>query len=240
MADRIRYPVDCFDDDAALLRLMEQIAENDGAMLIRRYGDSAETDVGNLDALCRKRMRRRFRADALALAGKRILRLAACILLAILLSGGLILFFSSEARATMLRWITRTEDDAVTYFAAEQSITEEFLIYEIDKLPEGYHKQEEIPLPGMEFYLNDAGDQLFFLYQPPDGSGKLYIIPGEDEILHVSVNGIPADLYVAAKEGCESNIVWTDPDTGYLLMLKGTFTNETLIELAESVSLLEE
>lgn len=241
MTDTIRYLTDDCFDDSVLLHLMDQSAEDDGARLMQLYRNETMAVEPELDALCRRRMKKQFRMDRLRQMCKRFLRAAVCLVMVVLTSCALVLCFSAEVRAEMVRWITRTEDKAVTYSAAEQLPSpEEFLPYRIGKLPEDFQKQADTGIPGIEFYKDGNGKQFLFLYQPPDGSGKLYIIPGEDERLLVQVNGAAADLYVASEEGNESNIVWTDPQTGYLLMIKGLFSQEMLIELAESVTCAEE
>lgn len=238
MTDQFGIHAGEFCEDSSLTALMTQFAEEDGARLLQLYQACPECEETDLEALCSRTIREQLRCNPLPCFFRRGAKAAACLLGTILFLGLLTFSLSSEARASMLRWITRREDQAITYSpVVEETEAGEFLQYEIRDLPEEYALLEELSsaVPGFAFYENPEGNQVTFLFQPPDGRGTLYLIPGEDEILRVAVNGIPADLYVAAEENKSSNIVWTDPDTGYLLMVKGVFSQEELILLAESV-----
>lgn len=243
MTDQFGISSEAFCEDPGLLALMSQFAEEDGARLQQLYQASPNCEEPDLEALCSRTMKEQLGCNHLPYFFKRAANAVACLMGTILLLGLLAFSLSSEARASMLRWITRKEELAITYSpVVEETEAGEFLQYEIRGLPEEYVLLEELSsaVPGFAFYENPDGNQITFLFQPPDGRGTLYLIPGEDEILRVAVNGIPADLYVAAEESKSSNIVWTDPDTGYLLMVKGVFSREELILLAESVARAEQ
>lgn len=242
MAENLRMPAGEVYDDGSLVCLLDQFAEEDGARLLQMYLDQADAEDAALDALCRRRMAKHLSQIFFLRFSRGALKAAACLLAMMVISGMLGLFFYSEARAAMIRWITRAENEAITYSpVVQESDSDEFLQYEIRALPEGYSLLEELSsvVPGFLVYENSAGKQLTFLFQPPDGRGKLYMIPGEDEIRQVTVNGVAADLYLPAEEGKSSTIVWTDPDTGYLLSVKGVFETDVLMELAESVVCLD-
>lgn len=238
MTDHFSILAEEFCEDSGLTALMAQFAEEDGARLLQLYQACPNCEETDLEALCSRTMEEQLRYNHLPRLFRQAAKAVACLLGTILLLGLLAFSLSSEARASMLRWITRREEQAITYTPiVEETEAGDFLQYEIRGLPEEYVLLEELSsaVPGFAFYENPEGNQITFLFQPPDGRGTLYLIPGEDEILKVAVNGIPADLYVAAEENKSSNIVWTDPDTGYLLMVKGVFSQEELILLAESV-----
>ena len=64
---------------------------------------------------------------------------------------------------------------------------------------------------------------------------ELYIMDAEAEKKRVSVNGMPADLYVSYEEDANNTIVWTDTETGALITVTAFVDEDALLDLAERV-----
>ena len=168
-------------------------------------------------------------------------RVAAVLLLAALLGGGLVLSVDREARAAFAGWV--------------REFCEDFLLYRYDSgeedasaggegplfcgpawLPEGYRLQNITETDGILMaYADEEGRGIIFHCLPSDGSAlSIY----DTDPQPVSVRGRPADLYPARREGGVSGLIWEDGELGGLLWLTGPLSEEELLRVAESVRAL--
>lgn len=165
----------------------------------------------------------------------------ACILLTILIGGGGILTFSTEARAAFVGWLKEIYDTyfAYHYYSEEgaQSLPND-VIYRPSWLPDGYHIISE-----------DIGNQVYIIYESEDGEPALfaYTRASESLTLHIDRDGneisqrvfvgdSPADLYIDQDTGDSNILIWADEDKGIMFYISAQLDSTEIIKIAESIS----
>lgn len=176
---------------------------------------------------------------------KRLGRIAAAVLLAVLLGGGILLAADEEARAAFAGWVRELcggdffeysfqgqedspaggGDDAEPAFCAPSWVPEGYMLEDIH---EGGER--------MITYSGGEGLGITFCCFPPDGSGMSVY---DTDVQRAEVNGKPADLYPARREGEITALIWEDENIGALFWLSGFLSEEELIRIAESVQVTE-
>ena len=164
------------------------------------------------------------------------LQRVAAVLLALLLTGAAWLAVSEEARAAVFGWV--------------RSLTESYFVYHHEGggetaagpgeyrpawLPEGYEEAGTIEsaLNEMVYYTNTEDMLLRFVYAIETDGSYLFMSTEGMEIRETTVNGHPAELYIAQKPEDSSGIVWTTAET--VFTISGHLTENELIRMAESV-----
>ena len=172
----------------------------------------------------------------------RVVRVAACFLLAVLLCGGMILTFSSEARAAFLSWI-RTREESTFVYRFSGSETTELPSYILGWLPEGYEEMKRTQTVSFVSYIyrrTDGDELLNFTYHPmSDGMANAVGSIATNEIIpeSVTVNGMEGDFYQAPDATESSYLIWFDYDANLVFDLSGFFDKEVLLRIAENVRL---
>lgn len=171
---------------------------------------------------------------------RRILRMAASVAIVLLFSSTLVLTLSPTARASVMGWIFGYENNVYSYTATgEKDDSDVFYQYGLHQIPEGYTLWQEHIGHSQGFTLyaeEESGKLLQILYAPNDGTSALFLIPEDAEKQTVQLESTTADLYLSNTEDSSSSIVWTDPQTEYLISIDGFFSQEELIEFAENVT----
>lgn len=179
----------------------------------------------------------------------RVLRTAAAIALAIITLFGAAMAVSPDARAVAAKWFKSTTSGWVEYSRTPESSSQKQnatvspvepvdLEYQLSLIPEGYREMEVIERLDRKarLYVNDATKKLMlFIYI--HGPNRNSIFVGVQNHAHhkVRINGVSADVYIADNPNESNVIVWEEPDTGCLFLIKALVTEEKLIQLAESV-----
>lgn len=170
----------------------------------------------------------------------RAARIAASFALIILLSGTMVLTLSPTARASVMGWISGYENNVYSYTATgSENASDAYFQYSLHRIPEGYSLWQEnlSQSQGLAIYAQEESGKLFkILYAPNDGSSALFLIPEDAEKQSVQVNNTSADFYLSHSQESSSCIVWTDPQTEYLICIDGFFSEDELIEFAENVT----
>ena len=187
-----------------------------------------------------KKMLRRGRHPVLY----RTLRAAACLLLALLLSGCTVLAVSPAAREVFVGWVREIHDTYFIYkfFGDEERepVSKEDILYQPTYVPAGYRIEHRSVSPAgivTIWYIDDQTGKFVTFDYFPDTSSPVLQITWEDEVIYkkVLVNGKSADLYLDSEEGRANIIVWGDGKNGVAFKLFGVFSEEELIRMAESV-----
>lgn len=198
------------------------------------------------------RQRRRIRAmlaDPPAYARRacrplwqRALRAAACLLLACSLTLGALMAASPAVRAAVIRWVTELYETHIVYrFAGEQGM-EALPAYTIGELPEGYadtgervefQNYKEIP------YENIQGQRIYLTYTRMNQGNALGIGLDNIEVLDITVNGCPGQLYLSTDGKTSNGVVWIDEKAGICFTVDGFVDEFSLLHIAESVYLEE-
>lgn len=171
----------------------------------------------------------------------RALRAAACLLLALLLSGCAVLAISPAAREAFEGWVREVHDTyfSYQYVGPDQDKREDLTEFAFVPtwLPEGYREAERPQLYGMVniLYETDGKDTAIFGYAP---ELSMTVYTENAEVHEVQVHGRRADLYLDSQEGNRNVLVWTDEDTGFFLWISAPVSGEVLVKIAESVEAL--
>ncbi len=172
------------------------------------------------------------------------LHAAACVLLALLLSGCAVLAVSPEAREVFAGWVREIHDTYFLYkfFGNEEreAVSKEEVLYQPTYVPAGYRIEHRFVLSAgivSVTYIDDQTGNIAVFTYFSDMSSPVLQIAGENEIIYqkVQVNGLPADLYLDSEEGEANAIVWVDERNGAAFRIGGVISGEELVCMAESV-----
>ncbi len=185
----------------------------------------------------RRRMRRRDRRSRHTVR-RRIIQTAACLALCLLLSGGLLLAFSPEARSVFSVWVREIRGNYLEYHCASSTAgmeADQRAIYHPAWVPEGCRLTN----------IFDQGDEASVLYETTSGYGLVFqYFPASSGALSVyadgpsetvDIHGNPADLYLSPKEGSANGLIWGDPEAGLLMSIFADLPREDLLRIAESI-----
>ena len=144
----------------------------------------------------------------------------------------------AEARERFIGWLKAVESrDSVHYYFDGVDDTAP-VRYEMTKLPEGYVFVVEYDMENgdyLQVYKNTDGKQFgFSVLQSDDAQAFLQI----DNALckYIDVNGITAEFYYGELSGDSNTIVWIDETTKTMFLIDGFFSEQELVDFAESVS----
>ena len=172
------------------------------------------------------------------------LHAAACVLLALLLSGCAVLAVSPEAREVFAGWVREIHDNYFLYkfFGNEEreAVSKEEVLYQPTYVPAGYRIEHRFVFSAgivSVTYIDDQTGNIAVFTYFSDMSSPVLQIAGENEIIYqkVQVNGLPADLYLDSEEGEANAIVWVDERNGAAFRIGGVISGEELVCMAESV-----
>lgn len=161
----------------------------------------------------------------------------ACILLTILIGGGSILAFSTEARAAFVGWIREVYETWFVYkYEGEDQEFPQDTEFQITWLPEGFvevaHSTSEEQVRTL--FQDKNSNFIVFLYTRSMESANLYIEESGVEAQSVQIGHLYADLYLDQQPDKANALVWSD--RGILFWLHGNCSGEELIRIAESIN----
>lgn len=169
-------------------------------------------------------------------------RYAAVACIVLILGFGLLMSFSSEARAAVLGWVSEFYEENVykIFFAGEAEETVG-LKYELGWLPEGTEFVTKYDIPGGESYIYTDETELLinFLYSS-DPDSVYYLIANDATKQEVTVNGLPGEVFISPSEEETNTIVWSDNSIPIMFSFTAEYDVETLIKVAEDVKVVEE
>lgn len=185
----------------------------------------------------RRRMRRRDRRSRHTVR-RRIIQTAACLALCLLLSGGLLLAFSPEARSVFSGWVREIRGDHLEYRYASSTAgmeADQRAIYRPAWVPEGCRLTNIFDQGdgASVLYETTSGYGLVFQYFPASSGALSIYADGPSET--VDIHGNPADLYLSPEAGSASGLIWGDPEAELLMSIFADLPREDLLRIAESI-----
>lgn len=163
---------------------------------------------------------------------------AACFLLAVLLCGGGLLTFNTEARAAFFGWVREITGGFFAYhYVGEEPDTFGDIVYRPTWIPDGYEVVEEDidSINGHIVYRNADGDMVVFLYDTGNESARLRV-DGENAIVQRAfVKDYPADLYLDQNPEGGNILIWEDTDRTVIFDIWAALSSEEIIKIAESI-----
>lgn len=177
---------------------------------------------------------------------RKVLRAAACVVLACALALGTLRAVSPETYAAVVRWVAEWYETHVVYYfrgEPEEIYKEEALpLYAITALPEGYEETgEPLETPGYRgiYYRNSQGQEIYFTceYIPQGNISAVFL----DDVTakEIMVGDSSGQMYLAKTPDQSNGIVWADEEAGILFSIDAFAEESVLLHMAESVSLVE-
>lgn len=176
---------------------------------------------------------------------KNVAQKAAVILLVFSLSLGSLMAVSPTVRAAVVRWVTEWYETHVVYRFSGEQLSGEMPQYEITDLPEGYVEDERVDWPTYISIIyrkaNDENAPWIYLRYVYMQQGTVNNIGTEGaDIIPVTVNGIEGQLYLARNpDESDSTITWIDPDKNIAFVVDAALDADSILHIAESVSLVK-
>ena len=176
---------------------------------------------------------------------KNVAQKAAVILLVFSLSLGSLMAVSPTVRAAVVRWVTEWYETHVVYRFSGEQLSGEMPQYEITNLPEGYVEDERVDWPTYISIIyrkaNDENAPWIYLRYVYMQQGTVNNIGTEGaDIIPVTVNGIEGQLYLARNpDESDSTITWIDPDKNIAFVVDAALDADSILHIAESVSLVK-
>lgn len=168
----------------------------------------------------------------------KLVKSAACFILAVVLAGGTWLTVDAEARAAFVKWVKETTSTYSVYHfagmdAGEQTSTE----YALAWTPVGYAEQGQFRYDDglVVYYADEDGLMLEFCYTRSTSSGYWFLETSNCTEQSTCVGDVPADFYRSNDPQVANALVWTSPDGQTAFYLSGFFSEEELVEMAECV-----
>ena len=163
----------------------------------------------------------------------------ACILLTILIGGGSVLTFSTEARAAFVGWIREMyENYFVYYFVGEVRNNSENFVFLPSWLPDGYTESFVSELSGQTIMVfeDDNKTQITFGYSKNIGYWKLYVDIENSEVRQVEVLGQIADMYSSNLNEGAKHLVWIDENIDYVFFISANLSEDVIVQIAENIN----
>lgn len=163
---------------------------------------------------------------------------AAVLFLTITVLFGSLLTVSTDAREFVSGWVkTRIETIYHFYYegdAAQADSTE----YVLGWIPDGYTLVETVDFPGQRIYNYADADKrwyLSFTYSVDSSDADIFLLNADCTQKEVTVNGIPATLYIPLSDNNSPDIIWEDREKGVLFILTAHVSEDVLIKMAENI-----
>ena len=155
----------------------------------------------------------------------RIAQAAACLLLAVLLSGCTVLAVSPEARAAFVGWVRELSVGwSVYHYFGEKKDSLGDIIYRPTWVPDGYE--------GVLEYSDPWNVNIGYQKEAQVKSDGV-------EVKHILIGGHSADLYLDPEPGTANVLMWMNDEAGALFTISASFSGDEIIKMAESVEAQE-
>lgn len=164
----------------------------------------------------------------------------ASVLLAIILTGSVLLAIDVEVRAAFVGWVKEVYGTFFVYRFVGEEAEAEPVRYRLGYVPDGY----------IEFYIDISSESNVFIYTNDEGKLlKFNYVSAPDETdwvlistslrkKHTEVNGIPAELLISDDPAVAGGILWMTADnTGFYI--SGYFSEDEMVKIAENVEIVK-
>lgn len=177
---------------------------------------------------------------------KSVLQRVAMILLVFTLSLGSLMAISPTVRAAVVRWAVEWYENHVTYRYSGNAIAQDMPQYEITALPEGYVEDTSLRIEwpnyiSIKYKSEELQNMILFDYIYMQQASVSDFVPGENTIiLPITVNDLNGQLFLEADwENMRNVITWIDPDSNLQFTLQANLSENDILHMAESVSLVK-
>ena len=168
-------------------------------------------------------------------------RCAAVASAVLIISFGMLMAISTEARAAVWGWACELYEENIykIFFDGEAEEPVE-LKYELGWLPEGTVFVTKYDVTGGESHIYTDETELLinFLYSS-DPEAVYYLIANDAIKQEVTVNGLPGEVFISPSEDETNTILWSDNSIPIMFSFTAEYDVETLIKVAENVKVVE-
>lgn len=171
---------------------------------------------------------------------KKCLTRVAMLLLVCSITLGTMMAISPNVRATVIRWVIEWYDTHISYRFFGESSSDEMPSYDITKLPTGYKKAKEIREimdTVIILYENEDDAMIYFKYSLMRDGIVLDVSTENMEIYEINVHNCFGHFYKSTDPQQSNALVWFDEHEKIKFVIDGFYDKDTLLEMAESVSL---
>lgn len=170
---------------------------------------------------------------------KKTLRAVAMIFIAIFVTIGCLITFSSPVRATVRRWMQEIYDKYISYRYVGEQEDFEMKDYEITLLPDGYKESERNKFPslGIVIYGNESDKFIYFRYINMEQGSLSVVVTDGIEPIDVSINSIEGKYWKASTPDSMSTLMWMDYDVNLQFTIDAELPFSDILHMAESVNL---
>lgn len=168
------------------------------------------------------------------------LKRMACAMVAIILCASAFFALNTEARASLIGWVTEKYNSYIRYSFSGKDNASNFSSYDFADIPEGYVLLErtETSSGTTILYINDDGRIIDLSYEY-NVKSNAFFFKVEDHIhTNETVDGITMDIYISNNPKYNNTIIWS-VDDDVLFILSANFDKDDLIKLAKNVSLIK-
>lgn len=168
----------------------------------------------------------------------KVMRYAASILIAFLISASMFLAVNTEARAAVIGWVKEQFQDVYRYFYTAEEVNASS-DYVLNWLPEEYQFVDSIEEPtGMSYlYFKNTGELLEFTYVKGADATSFTAGNGEYDQKYIVEGNFCAEIYLSKTSDKSNAIIWTDQTEEIIFSIKAFENEEVLINIAKCVSL---
>lgn len=173
---------------------------------------------------------------------RKVLRAAACVVLACALALGTLRAVSPETYAAVVQWAAEWYETLMVYYFYGDPEEESLPLYAITALPEGYEETgEPLEAPGYRgiYYRNNQGQEIYFTCEyMTQGSAHRVLL---DDMIEkeVTVGDCSGLLYLSQDPDQSNGLLWMDEEAGLLFSIDAFAEESVLLHMAESVSLVK-
>ncbi len=170
---------------------------------------------------------------------KKAIQKVAVILLVFSLSLGSLMAVSPTVRAAVVRWVTEWYETHIIYRYSGEDILGEMPQYDISELPHGYTEiiRDVYAASVSIVYESSDGDVICFDYSHMQQGSAGIIVPGDDEIIDITVNGMRGQLFLPNNIEDAKTITWIDSGCNIQFVIKAFCDDIDILHIAESVCL---
>ena len=173
---------------------------------------------------------------------RKVLRAAACVVLACALALGTLRAVSPETYAAVVQWVAEWYENHIVYYFRGAPEEEALPLYAITDLPEGYQETgESLEASGYRgiYYRNDQGEEIYFTCERIAQGYASTVLLDDMVIKEVSIGDCPGKLYLSQDPAQSNMVTWTDEESSLLFSIDAFAEESVLLHMAESVSLVK-
>ncbi len=186
-----------------------------------------------------RKMEPLFALEKKKLRSRGIIKNVAAVFLAILISLSVWLAIDTDARAAAVKWIREVFDNIVVYRLVDEHDTMGKPSYVLTWIPEGLELIESYDeeYGCGAFYLDETGMTGFAFDYSYTSDSQMQIITKPGQVIEkVQINGIEADFYPENVDDDTRVLIWVDEEYNIMLSIAGNLDNDTILRIAENIT----